>query len=297
MSIDVNRPFGRVLTAMVTPFDVSGGLDLVKAAELATYLVDEMGNDGLVISGTGGESPTTTDAEKADLLAVVVDAVGDRASIVAGVGSFDTVHTIHLAQAAAKAGAHGLLCVTPYYSRPPQAGVLAHFRAVADATDVPVLLYDVPVRTGLPIAPETLIALAAHEHIVGVKDAKNDVVSSARVMAETDLAYYAGDDAMTLPLLSVGAAGVVGTATHFCAAQTKAMIVAFEAGDLAEALRLHRQLLPIYTGIFRTAGTILVKAGLRLRGIDVGPVRLPLVDATEHEISHLRADLAAAGLA
>ncbi len=281
---------------MVTPFDVSGSLDLDKAQQLATWLVDEGGNDGLVISGTGGEAPTTTDAEKSDLLAAVVEAVGDRASIVAGIGSFDTVHSIHLAQAAAKAGAHGLLSVTPYYSRPPQAGVIAHFRAVADATDLPTLLYDVPHRTATPILTESLIELASHERIVGVKDAKNDVVSSSRVIAETGLAYYAGDDAMTLPLLGVGAVGVIGTSTHFCGNETSAMIAAFERGDNAAALRLHRQLLPIYTGIFRTAGTILVKAGLRLRGLDVGPVRLPLVDATDHELSHLREDLAAAGL-
>ncbi|MCW2595611.1 MAG: dapA [Jatrophihabitans sp.] len=281
---------------MVTPFDVTGELDLAKAAQLATYLVDEQGNDGLVISGTTGESPTTSDAEKADLLAAVVDAVGDRAHVVAGIGTFDTVHTIHLAEQAAKAGAHGLLVVTPYYSRPPQAGVLAHFRAVADATDLPALLYDIPHRTGTPIATETLLELAEHERIVGVKDAKGDLLASSRVIAETGLAFYSGDDGMTLPLLSIGGVGVVGTSTHFSGRGTQALIEAYERGDVAGALRLHRQLLPIYTGIFRTQGTILVKAALRLRGLDVGPVRLPLVDATEHEISHLREDLAAAGL-
>jgi 4-hydroxy-tetrahydrodipicolinate synthase len=292
----VSPPFGRLLTAMVTPFDVSGALDLDKAAQLATYLVDEQGNDGLVISGTTGEAPTTSDAEKSDLLTAVVEAVGDRAHVVAGVGTFDTIHTIHLAQQAAKAGAHGLLVVTPYYSRPPQAGVRAHFRAVADASDLPMLLYDIPGRTGTPIAPETLVELAQHDRIVGVKDAKGDLVSSARVIAETGLAYYAGDDANTLPLLSVGGVGVVGTSTHFSGRGTKALIEAYERGDVAEALRLHRQLLPIYTGIFRMPGTILVKAGLRLRGLDVGPVRLPLVDATDHDVSHLAQDLAAAGL-
>jgi 4-hydroxy-tetrahydrodipicolinate synthase len=285
-----------MLTAMVTPFDVAGALDLDKAAELAAYLVDVQGNDGLVISGTGGESPTTTDAEKSDLLTAVVNAVGDRAHVVAGVGTFDTVHSVHLAQQAAKAGAHGLLVVTPYYSRPPQSGLLAHFRTIADAADLPVLLYDIPGRSGIPIEEATIVALAAHERIVGVKDAKGDVVSSSRVIAETGLAYYSGDDAMTLPLLSVGGVGVVGTSTHFAGPGTRAMIAAYGRGDVAGALRLHRQLLPIYTGIFRTQGTILVKAGLRLRGMDVGPVRLPLVDATEHEISHLRQDLAAAGL-
>jgi 4-hydroxy-tetrahydrodipicolinate synthase len=281
---------------MVTPFGIAGELDLDKAVQLATYLVDEQGNDGLVINGTTGESPTTSDAEKVELVAAVVEAVGDRAHIVAGIGTFDTIHTIQLAEQAAKAGAHGLLVVTPYYSRPPQAGVLAHFRAVADATDLPVLLYDIPHRTGTAIATETLLELGKHERIVGVKDAKGDLIASSRVIAETGLAFYSGDDGVTLPLLSVGAVGVIGTSTHFSGRGTLALLEAFERGDHTEALRLHRQLLPIYTGIFRTQGTILVKAGLRLRGLDVGPVRLPLVDATEHEISHLRQDLAAAGL-
>jgi 4-hydroxy-tetrahydrodipicolinate synthase len=293
---DPARPFGRLLTAMVTPFDISGGLDLDKAVELATYLVDERGNDGLVINGTTGESPTTTDAEKAELVRAVVDAVGDRARIVAGIGTFDTVHTVHLADQAAKAGAHGLLVVTPYYSRPPQTGLLMHFRVVADSTDLPIMLYDIPGRTGTAIATETIIELAAHDRIVAVKDAKGDLPATSRVLAETDLAYYAGDDAMTLPLLSIGAVGLVGTSTHFSGSGAKQLIEAFERGDTAAALQKHRQLLPIFTGVFRTQGTILVKAGLKLGGLDVGPVRPPLVDATEHEISHLKQDLAAAGL-
>lgn len=297
---DPRRPFGRLLTAMVTPFTADLELDLDRAAALATYLVDEQGNDGLVISGTGGESPTTTDAEKAELVRAVVDAVGDRAHVVAGVGTFDTAHSIRLAEQAAKAGAHGLLVVTPYYSKPPQAGLRAHFRAVADATELPLLLYDIPSRSSIPIATESLLELAAHERIVAVKDAKHDLAGTSRVLAETDLAYYSGDDSMTLPLLAVGGVGVVGTSTHFCGTGTKALIAAFERGDLAEAQRLHRQLLPIYTGIFRTQGTILVKAGLRdrlaQRGLDAGPVRLPLVDATPAELTQLRTDLAAAGL-
>ncbi|WP_375493957.1 4-hydroxy-tetrahydrodipicolinate synthase [uncultured Jatrophihabitans sp.] len=289
-------PFGRLLTAMVTPFGSAGELDLDTAVRLARHLVDEQAHDGLVINGTGGEAPTTSDAEKADLIAAVVDAVGDRAHIVAGVGTFDTIHSVQLAEQAAKAGATGLLCVTPYYSRPPQAGLAEHFRIVADATDLPVLLYDIPHRSGIPIAEDTLLRLAEHPHIVGVKDAKGDLASSSRVIAATGLAYYCGDDASLLPWLSIGAVGVVGTSTHFCGPQTQELIAAFERGDVGEALRLHRLLLPIYTGIFATQGAILVKAGLRLRGLDVGPVRTPLVDATDHEISHLRTDLAAAGL-
>jgi 4-hydroxy-tetrahydrodipicolinate synthase len=295
-SLDAARPFGRLVTAMVTPFTVAGELDTAAAQRLARYLVDEQSNDALVISGTTGESPTTTDGEKAELIRAVVDAVGDRATVIAGVGTFDTVHSIHLAEQAAKAGAHAVLVVTPYYSKPPQAGLLAHFRAVADGTDLPVMLYDIPGRTGTPLQPETMIALAAHEQIVAVKDAKGDLPASARVIAESGLAFYAGDDAMTLPLLAVGGVGAVGTSTHFSGALTRQLILAFERGDTAEALRLHRQLLPIYTGIFRTQGVILVKAGLALRGLPVGPVRMPMVDATGHEISHLRQDLTAAGL-
>ncbi len=295
-ALDTPRPFGRLLTAMVTPFGVSGELDLDRAGELATYLVDEQRNEGLVISGTAGESPTTTDAEKADLVRVVADAVGDRATIIAGVGTFDTVHSIHLAEQAAKSGADALIVVTPYYSRPPQAGLLAHFRTVADATELPVMLYDIPHRSGTAIETETLLRLAEHDRIVAVKDAKGDLGASADVLAQTALAYYCGEDKLTLPLLSIGGAGVVGTSTHFSGPGTLAMIEAYERGDVAEALRLHRELLPIFTGIFRTQGTILVKAGLALRGRPVGPVRPPLVDATEHEIAHLRDDLAAAGL-
>jgi 4-hydroxy-tetrahydrodipicolinate synthase len=289
-------PFGRLLTAMVTPFAADGSLDLDAAAGLATYLVDELGNDGLVISGTTGESPTTSDAEKADLLRVVLDAVGDRARILAGVGTFNTEHTLELASTAAKLGANGLLVVTPYYSKPPQAGIVEHFRRVADATDVPVMLYDIPGRAGVAIATDTMLRLAEHQRIVAVKDAKGDLTASARVIAQSELAYYSGDDAMTLPLLSVGAVGVVGTSTHFSAVGTKELIEAYLAGDVATALRLHQELLPIYTGIFATQGCILVKAGLRLQGRDVGGLRSPLIEATSTEIDGLRSALAAAGL-
>jgi len=289
-------PFGRLLTAMVTPFTVAGELDTRTAASLAEYLVDVQRNDALVISGTTGESPTTSDAEKAELISVVRDAVGDRARVVAGVGTFDTVHSIQLAEQAAKAGADGLLVVAPYYSKPPQAGVLRHFRAIADATDLPVMIYDIPGRTATPLATETLIELAQHPNVVAVKDAKLDLAGTSRVIAETRLAYYAGDDAFTLPMLAIGGVGVVGTSTHFSGARTKELIEAYLRGEIAEALALHQQLLPIYTGIFRTQGVILVKAGLTLQGRSAGPVRLPMIDATEHEISHLREDLAAAGL-
>jgi 4-hydroxy-tetrahydrodipicolinate synthase len=289
------RPFGRLLTAMVTPFAGDGSLDLDAAAGLASYLIDDLGTDGLVISGTTGESPTTTDTEKSDLLRAVLDAVGDRATILAGVGTFSTEHTLELAATAGKLGANGLLVVTPYYSKPPQAGILEHFRRVADATDLPLMLYDIPGRAGVAIATDTMLRLAEHPRIVAVKDAKGDLAASARVIAETELAYYSGDDAMTLPLLSVGAVGVVGTSTHFSAVGTKHMIEAYSAGDVATALQLHQQLLPIYTGIFATQGCILVKAGLKLQGRDVGGLRSPLIEATGAEVEGLRSALAAAG--
>ncbi|MFI6759535.1 4-hydroxy-tetrahydrodipicolinate synthase [Micromonospora sp. NPDC050417] len=292
----VPRPFGRLLTAMVTPFTPDGSLDLDGAAQLATYLVDEQANDALVISGTTGESPTTTDAEKEQLLRVVVEAVGDRAKVVAGVGTNDTRHTIELAVSAEKAGAHGLLVVTPYYSKPPQAGLLRHFTAVADATGLPVMLYDIPHRSGVPIATETLVRLAEHDRIVGVKDAKGDLTATSWVTSRTDLAVYSGEDSLTVASLAVGGVGLVGTSTHFTGALAKQMIEAYDRGDNATALLLHRRLLPLFTGIFRTQGTILVKAGLAASGRPAGPVRPPLVDATEAELAQLRVDCADAGL-
>jgi 4-hydroxy-tetrahydrodipicolinate synthase len=293
---DEVRPFGRLVTAMVTPFTPSGDLDVAGAQRLATYLVDDQRNDGLVISGTTGESPTTTDEEKDRLLRAVVEAVGDRASVIAGAGTNDTAHSMHLAQAAEKAGADAVLLVTPYYNKPPQTGLLAHFRAVADATGLPAMLYDIPGRTGTAIATETLVALAEHPRIVAVKDAKGDLEASAWVMARSPLAYYSGDDKVTLPLLSVGAVGVVGVPTHVVGARTKDMIQAYEKGDVAAALAGHRSMLPVYSGFFRTQAAILTKAALALAGLPGGPVRPPLVDATDAEIDTLRADLAAAGV-
>ncbi len=291
-----SRPFGRVLTAMVTPFTADGALDLDGAARLANHLVVEQGADALVVNGTTGESPTTTDAEKERLIRTVVEAIGDRARVVAGVGTNDTRHTIELAAAAEKAGAHGLLVVTPYYNKPPQAGLLRHFTAVADATGLPMMLYDIPHRSGVPIETETLVRLAEHGRIVAVKDAKGDLTATSWVTSRTDLAFYSGEDALTLPALAVGSVGVVGTSTHFTGAETKRMIEAYDAGDTATALALHRRLLPLFTGIFRTQGVILVKAGLAAQGLPSGPVRPPLVDATDGQVGQLRADCAAAGL-
>lgn len=288
--------FGRLLTAMVTPFDSDGAIDLVQARKLASHLVDVQHNDALVINGTTGESPTTTDAEKAELLAAVVDEIGDRARVVAGVGTNDTRHTIELAAQAADAGATGLLVVTPYYSRPPQDALVAHFRAVADATELPIMLYDIPHRAGVPIETATLIELASHPRIVAVKDAKGNAVASATVIAGTGLAYYAGDDGYTLPLLAVGGTGVVGTSTHFTGARAKAMIEKFLAGDLAGAIADNTALLPVFTGVFATQGCMLVKAGLAARGFAPAVLRPPMLPASAEQTAAFVALLDAAGL-
>jgi 4-hydroxy-tetrahydrodipicolinate synthase len=290
-------PFGRVLTAMVTPFHDDGGLDLSGAARLAEHLVGE-GCDGLVVSGTTGESPTTTDAEKEQVLRTVLDAVGDRATVVAGVGTYDTHHTVELARQAEKAGAHGLLVVTPFYNKPPQEGLVRHFTAAADATGLPVMLYDIPGRSGVPITTETLVRLAGHERIVAVKDAKGDLFASSEVMARTELAYYSGDDALNLAHLTQGAAGVVSVVAHVAAAEYAAMTNAVAAADLPEAIRLHRQLLPAVRAIMtRTQGAIMAKAAAQLVGVLTSrAMRSPLVEATEEQVVELRTDLAAAGL-
>ncbi|WP_433614163.1 4-hydroxy-tetrahydrodipicolinate synthase [Dactylosporangium sp. CA-139114] len=289
------RPFGRLLSAMVTPFGPDGSLDVDGAARLAAHLVDEQEHDGLVVNGTTGESATTSDAEKDRVLRAVVEAVGDRAHVIAGVGTNDTAHTVELARAAEKAGADGLLVVTPYYNKPPQAGLEHHFRTVADAADLPVMLYDIPGRSGVAIETETMCRLAEHERIVAVKDAKGDLGETAWVIKRTDLAYYSGEDKLTLPLLSVGAVGVVGVPTHIFGPQTKAMIMAYEAGDVARARELHLQLLPAFCGFFRTQGVILTKVALTLLGLPAGPVRPPLVGANAAELGRLREDCAEAG--
>jgi 4-hydroxy-tetrahydrodipicolinate synthase len=290
-------PFGRVLTAMVTPMTADGALDLDATQALATHLV-ERGNDGLVVSGTTGESPTTRDEEKERLIRAVVDAVGDRAHVVAGVGTYDTHHTVELAKQAEKAGAHGLLVVTPYYSKPPQAGLVEHFRRTADATGLPVMLYDIPGRSGVPIKTETLERLAEHDRIVAVKDAKGDLYETARVLAGTDLAIYSGEDALNLPLLALGAVGMVSVVGHVCAERYAAMVRAVDAGDLADARRINAWVLPAVRGIMtRTQGAIMAKAAVQLLGVVPNrSVRPPLVEATGDEVALLRTDLAEAGL-
>ncbi len=289
------RPFGRVLTAMATPFDRAGALDVKRAQELAEYLVD-LGNDGLVVNGTTGESPTTTDQEKADLVRAVVEAVGDRATVVAGAGTNNTAHSIEQAHAAAEAGAHGLLVVTPYYSRPSQAGLYAHFTTVADSTELPVMLYDIPPRSIVPIEVDTLQRLAEHPRIVAVKDAKGDLIAGSEVIANTHLAYYSGDDGLNLPWLSVGAVGVVSVIGHVVAGRIRAMIEAYEAGDTSTARTNHRAMLPVLRAMSRVGGVAFSKASLRLRGFDIGDPRLPIVAPFDDQFEQIAADLAQGGV-
>ncbi|CAJ1506077.1 4-hydroxy-tetrahydrodipicolinate synthase [[Mycobacterium] burgundiense] len=292
---DVGARLGTVLTAMVTPFDSKGALDTAVAKKLAIRLVDA-GCDGLVISGTTGESPTTSDDEKIELLSAVLDAVGDRARIIAGAGTYDTAHSVGLARRSAAAGAHGLLVVTPYYSRPPQSGLLAHFRAVADATDLPNVLYDIPPRSVVPIEWDTMRLLAEHPNIVGVKDAKGDLHGSAQIMAETGLAYYSGDDALNLPWLAVGAVGFISVWGHLAAAQLREMWSAFNSGDIGTARKTSVALGPLNAAQYRLGGVTMSKAGLRLQGFDAGDPRLPQVPATDEQLQALTAELRAAAL-
>lgn len=292
-----SRPFGAVLTAMVTPFTADGELDLDAAQALASHLVD-LGHDGLIVSGTTGEAPTTTDAEKEALLRAVLDAVGARATVVAGVGTNDTRHTIELAEQAAKAGAAGLLVVTPYYNKPPASGLVAHFTAVADVTGLPVMLYDIPGRAGVRISTPVLLRLAEHEHIVAVKDATGDLVAGAEVMAESSLVFYSGDDALNLGWLAHGASGVVSVVGHVAGAHYRRMVAAVDAGDLPTARAIHNRLAPAVRGLMtRTQGAITAKAALQMQGVLANrATRLPLVAASEQEVAVLRADLEKAGL-
>jgi 4-hydroxy-tetrahydrodipicolinate synthase len=295
VGFDAPARLGTLLTAMVTPFAADGALDTAAAAQLAEHLVDA-GCDGLVISGTTGESPTTTDDEKLELLRVVLEAVGDRARVIAGAGSYDTAHSVRLAKACAAEGGHGLLVVTPYYSKPPQSGLIAHFTAVADATDLPVLLYDIPPRSVIPIEPDTIRKLAAHPNIVGIKDAKADLHGGCQIMAETGLAYYSGDDALNLPWLAMGATGFISVISHVAAGALRELLSAFASGDVATARKINVGLAPLCDAMARLGGVTMSKAGLRLQGIDVGDPRLPQMPATPAQIEALAADMRAASV-
>ncbi|HEU5038978.1 MAG TPA: 4-hydroxy-tetrahydrodipicolinate synthase [Nocardioides sp.] len=290
-------PFGHVLTAMATAFNGDGTVDLEGTARIATHLVDH-GHDGVVVSGTTGESPTTTTEEDGAILAAVKDAVGDRATIVAGVGTNSTAHSVELAEQAAKIGADGLLLVTPYYNKPGQAGVLHHFRSVAQATDVPVMLYDVPGRTGTQISLETYEQAIRLDTVVAVKDAVGDYARGVR-LTELGYAVYSGDDASNLGWLAHGAVGFVSVVGHAAGDQTRAMAEAFWAGDHAEALRIFTRLLPAIDAIMGVPnyGATTAKASLQLLGVlDNRNVRGPLVPLDDAEVEALRAGLEAADL-
>lgn len=291
------RPFGALLTAMVTPMASDGSVDVAAGVALAKHLV-EHGHDGVVLNGTTGEAPTTHAPEKAELVRAVVEAVGDRALVVAGAGSNDTAHAVRMAEQAADAGAHGLLVVTPYYSRPSQEGVYRHTVAVADATDLPVMLYDVPGRTAVRYAPETLDRLAEHPRIVAVKDATGDPQTALRHIARTGLAWYSGDDGLLLPFLAVGAVGLVSMSAHLVGDELAAVIRAFDDGDVAKARALFVELLPVIDVVCGSGnGALRCKTALHLLGlIPSATMRLPHVGADAAETEHVRDVLASAGL-
>lgn len=289
-------PFGTMLTAMVTPFKPNLEIDYDQAAELAVDLV-KLGNDGLVVNGTTGEAPTTTPEEKAQLVKVVREAVGDSIHVVAGVGNNDTADSVQHAKDAQKAGANGLLVVCPYYNKPPQEGVIAHFQAVADATDLGVMTYDIPGRAGIQITTESLIKLAEHPRIVANKDAKADPFAAQQVMHASGLPFYSGDDGLNLALLAVGAIGFVSVTGHLVADRFQAMAAAFRAGDVEKAREINMSMVPVTTGIMtKVGGAIMTKAALDLLGrAGGGTLRLPLVPANESQREQLKIDLRAGG--
>lgn len=288
--------FGSVCVAMVTPFDSDGELDVAAGRDLAAHLV-EQGIDALVLAGTTGESPTTTDEEKVALLKAVREEVGDKARIIAGAGSNDTRHAVEMAKAAAKAGADGLLVVTPYYSKPSQAGVEAHFRAVAEATDLPVCLYDIPGRSGIPIDSDTIRRLAEVDTIKAMKDAKGDMLEASTLIQETGLAWYSGDDPLNLPWLAVGATGMISVVGHAAPKALRELVTAYENGDLARAREINANTLNVLARQQGALGGVtFAKAALRLQGIEVGDPRLPVAAATDEQVERLRDEMTQAGV-
>ena len=291
-----DRPFGTVLTAMVTPMHEGGAIDLASSQKLAKYLVSR-GCDGLVLSGTTGEAPTTHSPEKVDLLRAVREAVGPDITILTGAGSNDTAHAVRMAEQGAENGADGILALTPYYSKPTQAGVVAHFRAILGATGLPVMIYDIPGRTALAVSDWAYDELAAHPRIVAVKDATGNVSLAKERIARTGLAWYSGDDPLTLDFLRAGAVGVVSVSAHIASREIAAMIAAFEAGDSAEAERIHEALLPVHAAVFNGPGATNAKSAMHWAGvIPSRAMRLPLLPATDAEYGALTVALEAAGM-
>ena len=293
--MQITPPFGRLITAMVTPFKKSGEIDWAGLEKIAAHLI-ATGHDGIAVNGTTGEAPTTSDDEKDQIIKAVRGVVGANVKIIAGAGNNETSHSVEQAKRAAKAGADALLVVTPYYNKPPQAGIAAHFTAMADATDLPVMMYDIPGRTGVEIESDTIVKLAEHKNIAALKDAKGNPAATSWVIKRSGIPVYSGDDILNLPLLSVGAVGFVSVCGHTVGADLKAMLNSWFANDWASALEIHQKLLPVFTGTFRTQGAILTKAALNLMGLPGGFTRLPLVDATDAQIAQLKLDLQAGGV-
>jgi 4-hydroxy-tetrahydrodipicolinate synthase len=293
--MQITPPFGRLITAMVTPFKKSGEIDWAGLEKIAAHLI-ATGHDAIAVNGTTGEAPTTSDDEKDQIIKAVRGVVGAQVKIIAGAGNNETSHSVEQAKRAAKAGADALLVVTPYYNKPPQAGITAHFTAMADATDIPVMMYDIPGRTGVEIESETIVKLAEHKNIAALKDAKGNPAATSWVIKRSGIPVYSGDDILNLPLLSVGAVGFVSVCGHTVGADLKSMLTAWFAGDHDKALEIHQKLLPVFTGTFRTQGAILTKAALNLMGLPGGFTRLPLVDATDAQIAQLKLDLQAGGV-
>jgi 4-hydroxy-tetrahydrodipicolinate synthase len=288
--------FGSVITAMVTPFKDDLSLDLDRAQEVAAWLLDR-GSDALVVAGTTGESPTLSDREKVDLWRATVQAAEGKGRVIAGTGTYDTAHSVHLTEEAEKAGCDGALVVSPYYNKPPQEGLFRHFTSVAGATGLPVILYNIPGRTAVRIAHQTLLRLAEVDNIIGVKDATGDLAGTTELIAEApaDFEVISGEDLLTFHLVCLGGTGVISVTSHVAGERMRQMIDMVESGDVAGARKIHHELIPLYKGLFITTSPIPVKAAMALAGQPVGPPRLPLIPATEDEIARIKKAMEDAG--
>jgi 4-hydroxy-tetrahydrodipicolinate synthase len=293
--MSTQAPFGRLITAMITPFAKDGSIDWDGVARLATHLADH-GHDAIAVNGTTGEAPTTKSSEKLEIIKVVKSTVGSRVKVLSGAGDNETSYTVEQAKRSADAGADGLLIVTPYYNKPPQTGIEAHFKAVASSTDLPIMMYDIPGRTGVEIESDTIVRLFELPNIVALKDAKGNLAATSDVIARCGIPVYSGDDILNLPFLSIGAVGFVSVCGHTVGSELKEMLEVWFAGDTARALEIHQKLIPVFKGTFKTQGAILTKAAMNLMGLPGGTTRLPLVDATPAQIATLREDLIAGGV-
>jgi 4-hydroxy-tetrahydrodipicolinate synthase len=290
--------FGSVITAMATPFRDDFSLDLDRAQELASWLLDH-GSDALVVFGSTGEAATLSDDEKRDLLRAVKEAANGGGHVIAGTGTYDTAHSIHLTRMAQENGADAVLTVTPYYNKPPQRGLIAHFTAIAKSTNLPVILYNIPGRSACTIEADTLLRLAADvPNIVAVKDATADFQTASRIVAESppDFEVYSGDDWATFPMVALGAKGVISVAAHLAGERMRDMVQLTVAGDAAAARKIHDELMPLYRGLFIVSNPIPLKAALEMAGMPVGPPRLPLVPATDDERARIRQAMIDAGV-